>query len=128
MTEQNSTLIHYGIPGQKWGERNYQYEDGSLTPEGLRRYRHLTNKIDKYHNKLNKRLRKQSKLYEKHYSGDMSLEEMDKKDRKLQKKIIKAIAKISKYERKLMSEIDVESLDAYNDFIIQNSLEKVKLK
>lgn len=31
-------LEHYGIKGQKWGERNYQYEDGSLTPAGRIRY------------------------------------------------------------------------------------------
>ena len=31
-------LAHFGIPGQKWGERRYQYEDGSLTPEGKIRY------------------------------------------------------------------------------------------
>jgi len=33
-----SYLIHYGVPGQKWGKRNYQYEDGSLTPEGRIHY------------------------------------------------------------------------------------------
>lgn len=31
-------LYHYGIKGQKWGERKYQYEDGSLTPAGKERY------------------------------------------------------------------------------------------
>lgn len=31
-------LYHHGIKGQKWGKRNYQYEDGSLTPEGKARY------------------------------------------------------------------------------------------
>lgn len=31
-------LYHYGIPGQKWGERRFQNEDGSLTEEGRRRY------------------------------------------------------------------------------------------
>lgn len=31
-------LIHYGIKGQKWGERRWQYEDGSLTPEGRIHY------------------------------------------------------------------------------------------
>lgn len=31
-------IEHYGITGQKWGIRRYQYEDGSLTPEGRVRY------------------------------------------------------------------------------------------
>lgn len=31
-------LYHHGIKGQKWGNRRYQYEDGSLTPEGRQRY------------------------------------------------------------------------------------------
>lgn len=31
-------LFHYGVKGQKWGIRRYQNEDGTLTPEGLRRY------------------------------------------------------------------------------------------
>lgn len=34
----NNYLIHYGVFGQKWGKRNYQYEDGSLTPEGRVHY------------------------------------------------------------------------------------------
>lgn len=35
MTEE---LTHSGIPGMKWGNRRFQYEDGTLTPEGRRRY------------------------------------------------------------------------------------------
>lgn len=31
-------LMHYGITGQHWGVRNYQNEDGSLTPAGKERY------------------------------------------------------------------------------------------
>ena len=33
-----SELYHYGVPGQKHGNRRYQYEDGSLTPEGKIHY------------------------------------------------------------------------------------------
>lgn len=31
-------LFHHGIKGQKWGIRRYQNADGTLTPEGVKRY------------------------------------------------------------------------------------------
>lgn len=31
-------LYHWGIRGMKWGRRRYQNKDGSLTPEGRKRY------------------------------------------------------------------------------------------
>lgn len=34
----NDFLAHHGIIGQKWGIRRYQYQDGSLTPEGYKHY------------------------------------------------------------------------------------------
>lgn len=35
-------LTHYGTKGQKWGVRRFQYEDGTLTPEGKARYRTIS--------------------------------------------------------------------------------------
>lgn len=32
------SLTHYGIKGQRWGVRRFQYENGSYTPEGKERY------------------------------------------------------------------------------------------
>lgn len=36
--DDGTSLYHYGIPGQKWGNRRFQNLDGSLTPEGRARY------------------------------------------------------------------------------------------
>lgn len=32
-------LAHHGIKGQKWGIRRYQNPDGTLTPEGIKKYK-----------------------------------------------------------------------------------------
>ena len=42
-----SYLLHYGIVGQKWGVRRFQNEDGTLTPEGIRRYSNLIDKSER---------------------------------------------------------------------------------
>ena len=39
-------LAHFGIKGQRWGVRRYQNEDGTLTPEGRKRYGELTSRLD----------------------------------------------------------------------------------
>lgn len=33
-----NTLVHHGVKGQRWGVRQYQFADGSLTPEGRVHY------------------------------------------------------------------------------------------
>lgn len=38
MWEYSMSLYHHGIPGMHWGERRYQYDDGTLTPAGKLRY------------------------------------------------------------------------------------------
>lgn len=39
-------LYHYGVKGQRWGVRRYQYADGTLTPTGKKRYRSSKNSSD----------------------------------------------------------------------------------
>lgn len=61
-------LYHHGIPGQKWGVRRYQNEDGSLTNAGKRRYgeksgRRYAKDVQKTLNKFDqKRAKKDYKL------------------------------------------------------------------
>lgn len=55
-------LIHYGVLGQKWGVRNYQNEDGSLTAKGKNRYSTLIRKSNSDYQKqlsLNSKAKRQ---------------------------------------------------------------------
>lgn len=36
--DNSESMEHYGVKDQKWGKRNWQYKDGSLTPEGRIHY------------------------------------------------------------------------------------------
>lgn len=47
-------LIHWGIKGQKKGNRRFQYEDETLTPEGRERYLGSSSGRQKYLKVLNK--------------------------------------------------------------------------
>lgn len=38
LNESADSIEHHGVKGQKWGVRRYQNRDGSLTPEGMKRY------------------------------------------------------------------------------------------
>jgi len=59
-------LIHYGVPGQKWGVRRWQNEDGSLTSEGYEHYygNRRSNSIENINNiasSIKKQVEKDSK-------------------------------------------------------------------
>lgn len=61
-------LSHEGIKGMKWGERRYQYEDGSLTPEGKIRYLKDYKAAEKKTKKAQKKYRKaKSELASKYH-------------------------------------------------------------
>lgn len=77
-------LYHHGILGQKWGVRRFQNPDGSLTPEGKKRYgvdelsyvkksQNVKKEPDRYNNKSKKSARKEARKNEL----------LDAKDRRL---------------------------------------------
>lgn len=44
----NDELYHHGVKGQRWGVRRYQNEDGSLTPEGIKKLNHYKRVKQRY--------------------------------------------------------------------------------
>ena len=64
-------LVHFGIKGQRWGNRRYQNEDGTLTPEGKIRYGYdkNTGKMSKAGLEQMKKDRKFTKQYMKLRNG-----------------------------------------------------------
>ena len=62
MNEYPTYLIHYGVSGQKWGNRRYQNEDGSLTPEGYIHYGYGKGKNSSSMYKITKDKNKKDKI------------------------------------------------------------------
>ena len=52
MYQDETYLMHYGVKGMKWGVRRYQNPDGTLTPEGKRRFNGINYKITKNLNSI----------------------------------------------------------------------------
>lgn len=77
-----SYLVHHGILGQKWGIRRYQNEDGTLTAEGRKRQKELTDVVKEYEKADRdkdyiKGIKKQSELKENKYVKEI-LDEIGK--------------------------------------------------
>lgn len=83
-------LFHHGIKGQKWGVRRYQNADGSLTPEGMKRYgnprlaRKIYKELSKEIYEKRRELRPQSNEYARNGSiGPNSSKALDRMYRNL---------------------------------------------
>lgn len=110
-------IQHYGIKGQKWGVRRWQYEDGSLTPEGRAHYGRLESSNEKGLTKmarsaetsrsvnvLNKRLSKDvekaNKAYEKGNSEKYKKKAIDALETKKQLENEEDIKESAKWSNK----------------------------
>lgn len=109
-------LAHHGIKGQKWGVRRFQNPDGSLTPDGQKRYNSSSaanaakslNRIDKERAALRSKIANESirankayqkgndEKYSKHTAKIKEYEDAIKAGDKLTKKLI-ADSKASGY-------------------------------
>lgn len=88
-------LAHHGIKGMKWGVRRYQNKDGSLTPNGKKRYSRADKDMDKlvkatsaYYDRVNKR----NALYDTGGSMD-NIHDQIRRDNAKAQKLVKKLAR-----------------------------------
>lgn len=92
-------LYHHGIKGQKWGVRNYQNPDGSLTSAGRERYGESSRSIKKLSKKID---RLQNKSYKTGSSREETrVRKMGAAGEKLQRRLIKSESKTISNELQL---------------------------
>lgn len=102
-------LAHHGITGQKWGQRRFQNEDGSLTPEGRIRYGlkpEYANLSDKEMNEAMSR-----KRYQNQY-----VDLMTAKSRKKKSDMDSLISEIGKFTNTGIDVVDKIGLQGFKDY------------
>ena len=110
-------LVHHGIKGQKWGRRRYQNADGSLTPEGKKRYGNEDNFEKQYPKDTKdsqvKGMRAAKSLADGTKETARGLNEIeDKRSRKAQAKVNKMVEENARDNARKMT--DQELRDAVN--------------
>ena len=128
--QSSEELYHYGITGQKWGVRNYQNEDGTLTKAGIERYRRSTfdNRKESSNNVyINNYMAKQNKKQEKKEFKDFKIAnkiaKRDSKGKKISKKELKLR---EKFEKKGMTKEQAE-IAAYKKAKTQKFIKRASL-
>lgn len=139
-----SELQHFGTLGMKWGVRNYQNEDGSLTPAGKERY---GSKIENYKTGVERTLtktasnaqyyqQKASKYYDKAdanrtrllFNNEKLASKQESKGRRNQAKANRYVSRGANYykkSKKTLSKIDSsDSLTAKSISIGENFVEQ----
>lgn len=114
-------LKHHGILGQKWGVRRYQYEDGSLTPEGKERYGvadRLANIIrnDREARRQKKIQKNRAKSLKKARAAQAAKKEAESKRKK----------ELEKYNLSDKAQRTVKNLDNMSDQEVKNALNRLK--
>ena len=81
-------LYHHGIKGQKWGIRRFQNKDGSLTPDGKKRYDDNPAQSKKEKKELQKAQKEWDKNFKKNHINayNKAVEKTDKLIADLNKK------------------------------------------
>ena len=128
---QGGELAHWGIKGQKWGLRRFQNPDGSLTPEGQKRYNDKVAKLEAKRTKLaNKQAAKARKANIKSLKDDIAdrkkalkdgddIDRDDKKTEKLRNKLLKSTDAKELYKHK-----DILTSQEINERLNRIDLEK----
>jgi len=80
--KQEETLEHYGIAGQRWGHRRWQYEDGRFNEEGKIRYFGSSGKEKKEDNSKDYLAEKEehTKYLKDNYDNDFAQVQIDDED------------------------------------------------
>lgn len=130
--ENGRDLCHHGVEGQKWGNRKYQYEDGSLTPEGRIHYgvgearNRASNSAQaiKARSKAEiARIKAETKAYKQRKKADNAVEiEKIKAQRDIEKSISKENRDIAKQDFKNQRDM----IDAASDNSEENESKGVK--
>ena len=118
-------LIHYGIPGQKWGQRNYQNPDGTWTEEGKERRR--------YTKEGYKQLKKDYKRHVKEADKEFIKITKDSGKNKIhpyKKAQYDSIDKVDEFATKIASELfeEFKKMKAYEANLKGKDFDESKLK
>ena len=106
-------IKHHGIKGQKWGRRQYQNKDGSLTPAGRERYGSKENFESQYPAEVKKKLEAGKNLSDGGKNVARASKERDaERTRKKQKQADKALEAAVREKARNMS--DQELREAVN--------------
>lgn len=118
-----NVLIHYGTKNMKWHQRNYQFEDGTWTEEGLRRRRNgiaagskPTREEKKKQKTREKNLKKARAAKAKKAEEQKKKEELEKKTRAKNLKKARAARAKKAEEKKKQEELEKKEANRKKEF------------